>query len=49
MSAYKDFVVDFPSRCLELLNHFERDAAARDRNVTLLLLVASSAFVLSRD
>ncbi len=45
MSAYRNFVVDFPNRCLELLDHYEADAATQEREVTFLLLVATSAFV----
>jgi hypothetical protein len=46
MSAYSDFIVDFPTRCLELLQYFEPQAKARDREVTLLLMAASSAFII---
>ena len=45
MSAYRDFTMDFPSRCLEILDRQSGWAKFRDREVTLLLMVASAAFV----
>lgn len=45
MSAFRDFIIDFPSRCLDVLMKFEPEAKLRDREVTLLLMAASSAFV----
>lgn len=46
MSAYKDFVADFPQRCREVLRLASREAQAHDREVTLLLLVASGSLVI---
>lgn len=46
MAEYKNFVQDFPSRCMDLLESFEQQAQAKDREVTLTLLVASAGFVI---
>lgn len=46
MSAYRDFTSDFPSRCLDILDHQTAWAKFRGRDVTLLLMVASAAFVM---
>lgn len=46
MSVYRDFVRDFPERCLKLLQRSERNF---DLEVTQLLLVASSGFVIPRE
>lgn len=46
MTAYTNFVQDFPSRCMGLLNLAESSARANDREVTLVLLVASAGFVI---
>lgn len=43
MSACRDFVRDFPSRCMEVLAIAERSAAARDRDVTLSAIAPASA------
>lgn len=45
MSAYRDFTSDFPSRCLDILDNQMAWAKFRGRDVTLLLMVASSAFL----
>ncbi len=45
MSAYRNFTNDFPSRCLEILDHQMAWANLRGRDVTLLLMVASAAFL----
>jgi hypothetical protein len=45
MSNYQDLVRDLPTRCLELHNALESDGAEMKREVTLLLSVASLAFV----
>jgi hypothetical protein len=45
MSAYKDFVSDFPARCLDILRMAEKPARVQQREVTLALLVASAGFV----
>jgi hypothetical protein len=46
MSNYNNFVQDFPKRCDELLCHFIKPASGRDREVTLMLAVASAGFVI---
>lgn len=46
LTAYKNFVQDFPNRCMDLLNLAEKQARAQDREVTLVLLVASAGFVI---
>jgi hypothetical protein len=45
MSAYQDFVSDFPARCLDVLTMAEKEARLRQRDVTLILMVASAGFV----
>lgn len=45
MSAYKDFVSDFPARCLDVLHMAKRPARGQQREVTLALMVASAGFV----
>lgn len=45
MSAYNDFVADFPRRCQEVLRFSEPKAKASGREVTLLLLVASGSLL----
>ncbi len=45
MTAYKDFIIDFPSRCIEILDSFQNQAASKDREVTLAILVASGALI----
>jgi len=45
MSQYKDFIQDFPKRCQEILTFSHGQAVARGREVTLSLMVASSAFL----
>lgn len=49
MTAYRDYIVDFPGRCLDILKHIEPHAKKRDREVTLMLMVASSAFLIPRE
>lgn len=46
MTTYRSFAIDFPVRCRDLLTLLEDTAYARDREVTLLFAVASSAFVI---
>lgn len=46
MSEYADFVSDFPRRCIELLNSGEASSSAKGREVTLLLMVASTSLVI---
>lgn len=45
MSAYQDFVHDFPRRCRDLLVSFEVQAAAMDREITLMLAVTSAGLI----
>lgn len=46
MTMYTNFIQDFPRRCIELLDkHFEQ-AKASDREVTLMLAIATAAFVI---
>lgn len=49
MTAYRDYIVDFPKRCLNILDHFEPQAKKRDQEVTLMLMVASSAFLIPQE
>jgi hypothetical protein len=45
MSQYKNFIQDFPARCEEVLKHFYKPAETKDREVTLLIMTASAAFL----
>jgi len=45
MSAYKNFVQDFPTRCKSLLDMFDSQAARGNREVTLLLAVATPSLI----
>lgn len=45
MTAYRNFVQDFPLRCLDILASYERHARLSDREVTLSLAIASAALV----
>ena len=45
MSAYKNFVDDFPHRCREILKFAGKPALFRGREVTLALMVASAGLV----
>lgn len=45
MSAYRDYIRDFPKRCIRLLD-FELDAKKRELEVTLLLAIAVQAIVM---
>jgi hypothetical protein len=45
MTAYKDFIEDFPCRCRDILNIAKRPALSRGREVTLTLMVASARLV----
>jgi len=49
MSAYKNFIQDFPARCEKLLDRIERGNKFDDKKVTGLLLVASSAVCIPYD
>jgi len=45
MTAYRNFVEDFPRRCRELLDIAGKPARSRGREVTLVLMVASAGLV----
>lgn len=45
MSEYSDYIVDFPRRCLEILENYKFDAESKDLEVTLTLMAATSSFV----
>jgi hypothetical protein len=45
MTAYKNFVDDFPRRCREILKFARKSALFRGREVTLALMVASAGLV----
>lgn len=45
MTAYKNFVQDFPTRCKDVLKLAESRAIHQGREVTLLLVVASAAII----
>ena len=45
MTAYKNFIKDFPTRCCEILDQYEADALSGGREVTLTLAMAASGFV----
>lgn len=46
MTAYKDFIKDFPGRCLEVLKMAEEPATNSDIEVTLFIMEASAGFVI---
>jgi len=46
MTAYNNFVRDYPTRCNQLLNKFFKDAGENNLEVTLLLSMAASGFVI---
>lgn len=46
MSAYKDFIQDFPKRCRVILNRSMSDSRIREYDVTILIMVATSAFTI---
>ncbi len=45
MTAYKNFIKDFPERCRDILERYESDALSGGREVTLTLAMAASGFV----
>jgi hypothetical protein len=45
MTAYKNFIDDFPCRCRDILNIAKRPALSRGRKVTLTLMVASAGLI----
>lgn len=46
MTMYKDFVHDYPARCIDVLTNLFEHAKTRDREVTLLLMAAAGGFVM---
>ena len=46
MSNYSNFVSDFPRRCDDILDKFFPQAKVHDREVTLMLAVATAGFVI---
>ncbi len=46
MSTYKDFVKDYPKRCIDVLDKFYEKAKTADREVTLLLMAAAGGLVM---
>jgi hypothetical protein len=46
MSNYRNFVTDFPNRCNDLLTRYEKHARGSDREVTLMLSIASAGFTI---
>jgi hypothetical protein len=46
MTMYKDFVSDYPARCIDVINKFYGQAQAEDREVTLLLMAAAGGFLM---
>ncbi len=45
MTAYQNFVQDYPERCGRLLSTYFRNAQRNDLEVTLVLNIASSGFM----
>jgi hypothetical protein len=45
MTAYKNFIDDFPCRCRDILDIAKRPALYRGREVTLTLMVASAGLI----
>src|SRR5574341_2193446 len=46
MSSYSNFIKDFPERCLDILNTYEKETRYRDREVTFMLAIATAGFVI---
>jgi hypothetical protein len=46
MTAYKDFVTDFPQRCVQLLDECQDQIKTSGREVTMSLALASSALII---
>ena len=46
MTQYHDYIIDLPGRCLDIFEYFEPEAKKQDKEVTLLLMAATSAFVI---
>ncbi len=49
MSGYKDFILDLPKRSIKILETFEPRAKIQNLEVTLLLMVATTVFVMSKE
>ena len=49
MSGYKDYILDLPRRSIEILNIFEPKAKQQQLDVTLLLMVATTVFVMPKE
>jgi hypothetical protein len=45
MTGYRNFIEDFPRRCRDILDIAGKPALSRGREVTLILMVASTGFV----
>jgi len=45
VTAYSNFVQDFPSRCIDILQDYESSATLKGREVTLSISIATSAFI----
>ena len=46
MAMYRDFVHDYPGRCIDVLKKYLHQAISEDREVTLLLMAAAGGFVM---
>ncbi len=46
MTAYSNFIQDFPNRCIEILNTTYQQTITDDREVTLMLAIAAAAFII---
>lgn len=46
MTAYSNFLQDFPTRCFEVLDNYFEHARDNDLEVTLILSIATTAFVI---
>ncbi len=46
MSNYKDLIQDFPARCLDILENFYASAQIKNREITLLIMAASTLFLI---
>lgn len=46
MTAYRNFIQDFPSRCLDVLELADKPTRLKDREVTMLIMAATSGFVI---
>ena len=46
MTMYKNFVYDYPERCIDVLNKYYDHAMTGDREVTLLLMATAGGFLM---